>query len=625
MLDTFRVTPDAPALPAYTREAREVAGVRVQVGVGVHAACELLPAILAGEHVAVDIETYGVAPADRWRIKCVGIGSADGQTVVILDPRDPRQGDLIADTLDQSVELHLHNAAFDAPILMRAGLLSDAAVDRVYDTLVVARMSNPGGQNSLAACATRLLGLPSAPSPWADLPGQWSAGKWYREADLSRARYLDGLVADVSATARLCDPLISELRRLASKAPFWAVDEFELRRLVERETAIMRMMTRRTAAGLPADLDYADAFRDRYSVDIQLRTARLDAAGIKASAPNTMSSWLEAHGLIDARWERTATGKPSTAKKLLKALAGRVPEVADYLTVRSGEKTFSYLDTIAESVAATGLVHPTVNVMAARTGRMSISDPALQQFPAAARGILLSPFDKGLVSIDWSSIEVVVAAAIGQDAGLLRAIRNGLDPYSLAVESAGVERDVAKVVILAGQYGQGPASLARTLGITVDEAVALRDSIFSSMPGVQGLIANMTRAAHGGHVTTLSGRTIPITRVNGQLKSYTGTNYVVQGSAYDLMAEALYEIARRGLGEHVMLAVHDELVVDGDPAVVAEVAEIMATAPARLVEHVGDLPLTLRAEPELLGARWGKPGKSTDLTTFDIEEEGDEL
>ncbi|SII09374.1 DNA polymerase I [Mycobacteroides abscessus subsp. abscessus] len=620
MLDMTSVTPDAPAVPAYSYEVREVAGVRVQVGVGVHAAQELLPAILSGEHVSVDIETYGTAPADRWRIKAVGIGSSDGRTVVVLDPRDPRQGDLLRDTLDRTTELHVHNAAFDAPILMRAGLL-DAAVDRLYDTLVVARMSNPGGQNSLSACASRLLGLPTSPSPWADLPGTWSAGKWYREADLSRARYLDGLVADVSVTARLCDPLIGELRRLASKAPFWAVDEFELRRLVERETTIMRMMVRRTAAGLPADLDYADAFRDRYSVDIQLRAARLESAGIKASAPNTMSVWLQTHGHIDSRWERTGTGKPSTAKKLLKSLANRVPEVADYLTVRGAEKTFAYLDTISQSVEATGLVHPTVNVGAARTGRMSISDPALQQFPAAARGILLSPFDKGLVSIDWSSIEVVVAAAIGQDAGLLRAIANGLDPYSLAIEAAGIGRDIAKVVILAGQYGQGPTSLARTLGITVDEAVTLRDTIFASMPGVQGLIATMTRAAHGGHVTTLSGRTIPIARVNGQLKAYTGTNYVVQGSAYDLMAEALYEIARRGLGEHVMLAVHDELVVNGDPAVVAEVAEIMSTPPARLVEHVGDLPLTLRAEPEPLGDRWGKPGKSTDLATFDIEEE----
>lgn len=621
MLDIISVTPDAPAVPAYSREIREVAGVRVRVGVGVAAARELLPTILSSEHVAVDIETYGTAPADRWRIKAVGIGSSDGRTVVVLDPRDPRQGDLLRDTLDRTTELHVHNAAFDAPILVRAGLLSDAVVDRLYDTLVVARMSNPGGQNGLSACATRLLGIPVSPPPWADLPGQWSAGKWYREADLSRARYIDGLVADVSVTARLCVPLIAELHRLASKAPFWAVDEFELHRLVERESAIMRMTVRRTADGLPADLDYADAFRDRYSVDIQLRAARLESAGIKASAPNTMAARLEDNGLIDSRWERTGTGKPSTAKKLLKALAGRVPEVADYLTVRNAEKTFSYLDTISGSVAATGLVHPTVNVAAARTGRMSISDPALQQFPPAARGILLSPFDRGLVSIDWSSIEVVVAAAIGRDAGLLHAIAGGLDPYSLAIDAAGVPRDVAKVVVLAGQYGQGPASLARTLGVTVDEAVSLRDSIFAPMPGVQGLIASMTRTAHGGYVTTLSGRTIPITRFNGQLKAYTGTNYVVQGSAYDLMAEALYEIARRGLGGHVMLAVHDELVVDADPAVVAEVAEIMATPPARLVEHVGDLPLTLRAEPEPLGDRWGKPGKSTDLTTFNISEE----
>lgn len=622
LYDTIRLSADAPATPAYTRETREIAGVRVDVAVGVEQAQQLLPNILSSDAVSVDVETRGVAPADRWRITAVGIGDPTGTKVVILDPRDPRQAELIRDTLNRAPELHVHNAAFDVPILLRAGLLSDTAVTSVWDTLVIARMANPGGQNSLTGCAARLLGLPAAPPPWAGLPGKWSAARWYREADISRARYLDGLAADVSITARLEVPLMKELRRLYSQAPFWGTDDSRLHVLIERENTIVRMMARRCAEGLPADLAYADEFRDRYSVDIQLREARLGAAGISASTPATMATWLTDHGHIDRYWKRTPTGKPSTEKKLIKALAKRVPEVADYLTVRAGQKMFGYLDTITASVSETGLVHPTFNICAARTGRMSVSDPALQQFPAAARGILLSPFESGLASCDWSSIEVVMAAAVGRDAGLLGLIHNGRDPYTLAMEAAGIDRDTAKVVILAGQYGQRIASLARTLGTDLDAAKRVRENVFGSMPGVQTLMGEMTRIAERGYMATVSGRVIPITRdpATGRRKTYTGTNYVIQGSSYDLMADALAEVDRRGLSPHVMLSIHDELVIEDTAEVKAEISEIMSTPPARLLEHVGDLPLTLRAEPEPLGERWGKPGKSADLKTFDADD-----
>lgn len=614
---------DAPCrYPAYTHDFRDVAGVRVEVAVGVEEAQKLLPAILTTGTVAVDIETFGLK-ADRWRLKAVGIGDATGTRVAVLDPRDTRQADLLRDTLDATACLLLHNGSFDAVPLVHTGLMSLDAVDKIIDTIVLARMARPGGSNGLEQVAS-VIGVKSSGSPWAGLHGSWGAEKWYRTADLGMARYLDGLVADVSVTARIFTPLGEQFSALMAKAPWWGRGAGGVRSIAERELTVSRMMIRSAVIGLPVDLDYADEFRDRYSVDVQLRDSRLTDAGITSSKPSSMAKWLEHSGIADAKWERTETGQIKTAKKLLKPLAPRVPLVADYLTVRNADKVFGYLDTITAEKGVTGRIHPTVNVDAARTGRMSVSGPALQQFPPAARGILLSPYEEGLASIDWSSIEVVVAAALGRDKGMLTAIATGLDPYSLAMDAAGIDRDTAKVVILAGQYGQGIPSLARTLGTDEAEARTVREKVFSSMPGVKALMDAASRLAESGFVSTIAGRAIPIARDGNRFKAYTGMNYIVQGSAYDLLAEALVKIAASGLRDHVCLAVHDELVVSADPDVTQAISEIMSTPPDYLTEFVNGLPLSLKADPDLIGNRWAKPGKSTELTTYAVTSVFDE-
>lgn len=609
------VDPPCP-YPAYVHEHRDIAGVRIEVAVGIEAAEKLLPSILDSGIVPVDIETFGLGDK-RWRVKAVGIGDATGTKVAILDPRDDKQAALIRDTLDKAQTILLHHAAFDSVPLVHCGLLALDDIDKIIDTLVIARLARPGKTNKLEVVGQEVIGLASPGSAWTGLRGgQWSADRWYTEGDLGMARYIDGLAADVSVTARIYLQLLGLYRQMSTHAPWWSRGEYGLQGIANREIVISRMMLRRSAIGLPADLGYADAFRDRYSVDVQTRTARLESAGISHSTPSTMAKWLEDNGIVDAKWKRTDKGAISTDKKILKQVAHRLPVVADYLTVRSAVKVFGYLDTIASDKAITGLVHPSVNVDSAITGRMSISNPALQQFPPAARGILISPYEAGLASIDWSAIESVMAGGLGHDVALLTAIANGLDPYSLAMEAAGIDRKTAKVVILAGQYGQGVPSLARALGIPEDEAKVVREKVFASMPGVKHLMDTTRQLAERGYVSTISGRAVPITHDGRRYKSYLGTNYCVQGSAYDLLAESLLKINAAGLRDHVYLAVHDELVVEDTPEVTAAVSEIMSTPPDYLKEHVGDLPLTLTAEPESLGDRWGKPGESTDLTTY---------
>jgi DNA polymerase-1 len=616
------LTAPASPYPAYVRETRDIAGARIDVAVGVREAQDLLPEILATGRVAVDIETSGLG-ALRWAIKAVGLGDATGTKVAILDPRDPRQADLIRDSIARAGELLIHNASFDAVPLVHCGLMTLDDVDKVVDTITIARLSNPGQPASLEKCAG-LLGVSSDGHPWKGLPGSWSSERWYGYADLGMARYLDGLAADVSVTARLHQVLVQRFTTLSARAPWWGRGSGGIQRVLDREITVTRMMISRSVLGLPVDVDYADDFKDRYSVEIQHRSARLEAEGVTFSNPATMASWLENAGIADAKWPRTDSGKLSTEKRILKQVASRYQVVADYLTVRNAEKVFGYLDTCVTDASVTGCVHPSINVYGAKTGRMSISSPALQQFPATARGVVLSPYSNGLASVDWSSVEVVVAAALGRDQGMLDAINAGLDPYSLAMDAAGIDRDRAKVVILAGQYGQGIPSLARTLGITHEDAQTLRTTVLSAMPGIERFMQETRNLARRGVVSTLDGRVVPVERdQSGRgFKEYVGTNYVVQGTAYGLLSEALYRLDAAGLRPHILLPIHDELVVDADPEVTQAVSEIMSTPPDWLAEFLGDQTLRLSADPEPIGDRWTKPKKSMDLTTFDPFEEG---
>lgn len=625
-IPTVAITDPPSPYSAYCRAERILAGVRVEVGVGAEAVMDLIPDILATGRTNADIETMGLG-ADRWRIKAVGLADRTGTKVAILDPRDPRDARLLRDTFTRSVEIALHNASFDAPPLVHTGLMAIDDLDKVVDTLVLARMGAPGQPAGLDAVASRVLGLPKSASPWTGLAGAWTAATWYRRADLGMARYIDGLAADVSVTARLVDPLVERIRALYAKAPWWGRGEGGFRRVLVREIEVSRMWLRRSTLGLPVDSDYAAAWRDRYEVEIEARRSRLEQTGITSTNPATMVRWLTAAGVADHRWPRTSTGAISAAKPALVAVASVHRPIADYLTVRGADRVCSYLDAMEAEASITGRVSPTINVYGAKTGRMSISNPPLQQFSPAARGILLSPYPHGLASIDWSAVEVVVAAILGRDAGMLDYIARGEDVYKLAVDAGNIERDSAKNVVLADLYGRGLRSLSRKLGIDSAAAEALRDKVRQHMPGVTEFAEKTKRLAETGYVATLDGRTVPIDRdPKGRLRAYAGTNFVCQGTAYALLAEALVEVRRRGLQDHVLLPVHDELVVDADPTVTAEISEIMSTPPDFVREHLAGLPVRLAADPERIpGGRWGKPGKPTDLKTFDVAADVDEL
>lgn len=243
-----------------------------------------------------------------------------------------------------------------------------------------------------------------------------------------------------------------------------------------------------------------------------------------------------------------------------------------------------------------------MNLLKAVTGRMSIGDPPLQQYPGDARGILLADEGDSLTSLDWSQIEPVIAANFARDHDMLAGYESGKDFYEGITEWVDVDRKMAKKTLLAQLYGEGITRLAADLGVTKDQAYELQDRIFETLPGTAQLIQRVkTRAKRHRLVMTMSGRILPIPSFEGDVAAYKAVNYLIQGSAYDVLAEALVKIENSGLGDAVYLAMHDELVVSTDAA--QDVQKIMEDPPERLCELSGRVPI-LRTDRKDLGERW---------------------
>lgn len=241
----------------------------------------------------------------------------------------------------------------------------------------------------------------------------------------------------------------------------------------------------------------------------------------------------------------------------------------------------------------------------------SASKPEIQQFPDAARGVIMAD-DEGWVSCDWKSIEPVVLATASGDALFLAEMRAGEDPYEPVGRLAGIDRKLAKRKMLADMYGQGAKAAALQYGWTVERAKEVSWKIREGLPILYQLIDALKRQSKNtGRIVTLSGRVL-----DQRIEFYEGgtkvtdiadriaPNHFCQGSALDVMHHTILELDRRGLSDHVHLWMHDEVLADA--CIVDEVMDVMGTPPPFLqaiAAHHGIEPF-LAVDRQEVGARW---------------------
>ena len=325
--------------------------------------------------------------------------------------------------------------------------------------------------------------------------------------------------------------------------------------------------------------------------------------------------------------KKTPKGAPSTAEEVLAELALDYPLPAVLMEYRSLSKLRStYTDRLPEMIdPGTGRVHTSYHQAVTATGRLSSSDPNLQNIPIRTeegrriRQAFCAPTGRSIVAADYSQIELRIMAHLSQDQGLLGAFAANLDVHSAtAAEVFGVsledvttdQRREAKAINFGLIYGMSAFGLARQLRLGRHEAQTYIDRYFERYPGVANYMTQTRELAHSqGYVETLFGRRLYLPEINARNKQRqmaaerTAINAPMQGTAADIIKMAMIAVdewlGTANIDALMIMQVHDELVFE---VADTEVAKLTAAIPS-LMADVASLDVPLLVETGV-GINW---------------------
>lgn len=324
---------------------------------------------------------------------------------------------------------------------------------------------------------------------------------------------------------------------------------------------------------------------------------------------------------------KTAKGQASTAESVLAELAEQDFELPKILLqYRSLAKLKStYTDRLPEQInPATGRIHTSYHQAVTATGRLSSSDPNLQNIPIRTaegrriRQAFVAPKGYVLVAADYSQIELRIMAHLAQDEGLLRAFSEDLDVHKATAaevfgvaldEVTGDQRRSAKAINFGLIYGMSAFGLAKQIGVDRKQAQAYIDRYFARYPGVLAYMERTREQAAQGYVETLFGRRLYLPEIHSKNAALrkgaerTAINAPMQGTAADIMKKAMVHVDRwlsdSGLDARVILQVHDELVLE----VREELVETLIPVLKEKMETAATLAVPLKVDAGV-GANW---------------------
>jgi DNA polymerase-1 len=304
------------------------------------------------------------------------------------------------------------------------------------------------------------------------------------------------------------------------------------------------------------------------------------------STPQLRTILFEKLGLVPVK--KTKTG-PSTDADSLQKMADEHPIIEDLLRYREVEKLRStYADALPPLIAADGRIHATFKQTDTTTGRISSEAPNLQNVPVRTadgremRRAFIAEDGWGILTADYSQIELRVLAHLAEDPGLIDAFERGADVHTttaakvFGVEESAVDaaqRRFAKVVNYGLAYGMEAYGLGQRLGIPTGEAAEILDAYFDGFPNVKTfMVDTVQEAKERGYTTTIFGRRRQISELTSdnfrirQMGERMAQNAPVQGSAADIFKLAMIDLDRAldeaGSAARMLLTVHDELVLE---------------------------------------------------------------
>lgn len=450
----------------------------------------------------------------------------------------------------------------------------------------------------------------------------------YLQMALPAARGAEGAGEDAPApaarTAALTLALVAPLREFMAREN--AANVFD-----GIEMPLVPVLAKMERAGMLVDPDRLHSLSEGLATQIaEVERSIRDLAGdetFNIGSPMQLSHVLfDVMGLPTKGLKKTKRGYYSTNAKVLSGLARDHEIVRLILDWREKSKIKStYLDTLGPLRRGDGRVHTTYNQTITATGRLSSSDPNLQNIPTRSElgRTVKTAFSAGegsvFLAVDYSQIELRLLAHLSGDEHLVRAFNEGEDFHAeTAARVFGVPvsevtpdlRSRAKAVNFGIVYGQQAYGLSQSLHISMAEARDMIDRYYEAYPGVRTFLDNVVaRAKQTGYAETMYGRRRHIPELkakNPQLRGFgerTAMNHPMQGTAADIIKIAMARVSRRleeeGFAAHMILQVHDELDFECPVDEVERLTAMVRDA----MEHVVDLRVPLIAEAST-GITW---------------------
>jgi len=386
------------------------------------------------------------------------------------------------------------------------------------------------------------------------------------------------------ASLMLCEKILEEMNDVSITILYDKIEE-----------PLIRVLGKMEQTGVNIDIKQLKSYAKELHEELSSREATIrDMAGephLNISSPKQIGEVLFDKMAIDSKAKKTGKGSYSTDENTLLSIAYKHPIINEILEFRTVKKLLStYIEPFPEYVSkATGRIHTTFNQALTATGRLSSSNPNLQNIPIRTergkeiRKAFIPSVPGGLiVSADYSQIELRIMAHLCSDEHLTNAFKEGIDVHAATASKifnldyssvTPYQRRIAKTANFGIMYGISAFGLAQRLHIARGEANKLIDDYFKAFPSIKTYISNTIETAREkGYVETIFGRRryLPdLKSKNANVRSLAERNAVnapIQGSAADIIKLAMIGVDKRineaGLKSKMVLQVHDELVFD---------------------------------------------------------------
>ena len=572
---------------------------------------EVVAAVGRYPEFCFDTETTGF---DIFNDRIVGLSLAvepfKAWYVPFLEKDTPEYAEIVRPLFeDEKIAKIGQNIKFDLMVLRRLGITIRG---RMYDTMILHYLLDPESRHNMNALAEKYLNY--KPIEIETLIGKGSKQLTMDLVNVERVKEYAAEDADV--TLQLKQALYPMIEQIGLQHLYFEIEEPMIAVLADIEMAGVRIDTGALAV---------------YAVELNRKLGELEAAiRTEAGEPNlNINSALQLGEVLFAKMriaekpKMTRTKQFCTDEDYLQSFARKHRIVDLILEYRGVKKLLStYVEALPQLVnRTTGRIHTSFNQAVTATGRLSSTNPNLQNIPVRddmgrriRKAFIPSDDDHLLLSADYSQVELRLMAHLSGDESLIAAFEHGEDIHAATAaklfnktldEVTSEERRRAKTANFGIIYGISAFGLSQRLEIPRKEAKEIIDGYFASYPGVKKYMDNVVeKAKEEGFVSTIFGRRRYLNDIASHnaiargLAERNAVNAPIQGSAADIMKIAMINVHRRfaaeGIRSRVILQVHDELVVDmlrseqeRVTAIVTECMESAAQLKVRLIADAG--------------------------------------